>query len=323
VHFRQSHPSKTIAGEHSDNGGFEMTLLVTEWVKVTDDVSIIARESGEVWFHTASGTKDKLDPFARPMTGAGASGSTILLLDGAINLGFAKIEKRMARPEPTLPGYVVALIGAYHTSVHTPRNLRRAAKRFEELGRPEVAAYLELRAREETGHDRLALKDLRALGVPGERLVASFMPDGIEPLCKRFDDLCAEEYPIGCIGYSYCLERIAALKQESDIEKVRALYPDGVDATRFLRSHSSLGSEASHVAETIEFVASLPANDRISVVRETYRSALIMAEGYNHELLKSETEMLAEMHQALGEPLPFIAGLSPSQGEELDTRPAA
>jgi hypothetical protein len=300
-----------------------MAGLVTEWVNVTGDTSIIARESGEVWFHTRKGTKADVDPFATPMTGAGSLGSTARLLDGAINLAFAEIEKRLARPEPTLAGYVVALVGAYHTSVHTPRNLRRAAKRFEELGRPEVAAYLELRAREETGHDRLALKDLRALGVPGEQLVASFMPEGIEPLCKRFDDLCAEEYPIGCIGYSYCLERIAALKQESDIEKVRALCPDGVDATRFLRSHSSLGSEASHVAETIEFVASLPANDRVSVVQETYESALIMAEGYNHELLKSEAEMLEEMEQALGEPLPRIAGSSPSQGEKLDTRPAA
>jgi hypothetical protein len=55
----------------------------------------------------------------------------------------------------------------------------------------------------------------------------------------------------------YCLERIAALKQETDIEKVRALCPDGVDATRFLRSHNSLGSEASYVEETIAFVASL------------------------------------------------------------------
>jgi pyrroloquinoline quinone (PQQ) biosynthesis protein C len=300
-----------------------MAQPVTEWVNVTGDTSIIARESGEVWFHTRKDTKADLDPFAAPMTGASSSGSAVGLLDGAINLGFTGIEKRLARPEPTLAGYIVALVGAYHTSVHTPRNLRRAAKRFEELGRPEVAAYLELRAREETGHDRLALKDLRALGVPGERLVASFMPEGIEPLCKRFDDLCTEEYPIGCIGYSYCLERIAALKQDSDIEKVQALCPDGIDATRFLRSHSSLGSEASHVAETIEFVASLPANDRISVVQETYQSALIMADGYNHELLKSETEMLAEMEQAIGEPLPRIAGSSPSQGEELDTRPAA
>ena len=300
-----------------------MAQLVTEWVNVTDDISIIARESGEVWFHSLSGTEEKLDPFATPMTGAGAAGSTVGLLDGAINLGFAGIEKRLARPDPTVVGYIVALVGAYHTSVDTPRNLRRAASRFNELGRPEVAAYLEERAREETGHDRLALKDLRALGVPGERLVANFIPEGIKPLCKRFDDLCAEEYPIGCIGYSYCLERIAALKQETDIEKVRAMCPPDVDATRFLRSHSSLGSEAAHVEETIEFVASLPANDRIRVVQETYETALILAEGYNHELLKSEAEMLEEIQQALGEALPYRHSSSPSHGEERGPRPAA
>ena len=257
------------------------------------------------------------------MTGAGAAGSTVGLLDGAINLGFVGIEKRLARPNPTVAGYIVALVGAYHTSVDTPRNLRRAAGRFNELGRPEVAAYLEERAREETGHDRLALKDLRALGVPGERLVANFVPEGIKPLCKRFDDLCAEDYPIGCIGYSYCLERIAALKQEADIARVRALCPDGIDATRFLRSHSSLGSEASHVAETIEFVASLPAKDRIKVVQETYKSSLILAEGYNHELLKSETEILEEIRKVIGEALPYGRGSAPSNIEEHVARPVA
>jgi len=299
-----------------------MARMVTEWVNVGGDVSIIARESGEVWFHNQRGTERGPDPFASPMTGAGAAGSTVGLLDGAINLGFAAIEKRLARPDPTIIGYIVALIGAYHTSVDTPRNLRRAASRFNELGRPEVAAYLEERAREETGHDRLALKDLRALGVPGERLVANFVPEGIKPLCKRFDDLCAEDYPIGCIGYSYCLERIAALKQEDDIAKVRAICPDGVDATRFLRSHSSLGSEANHVAETIDFVASLPANDRIKVVQETYKSSLVLAEGYNHELLKSDAEMLEELQQALGQKLPYrTSGLSRVQ--ERDPRPVA
>ena len=300
-----------------------MARLVTEWVKVTCDISIIACESGEVWFHTADDAKDKVDPFATPMTGVGAMGSTVGLLDGALNLGFAGIERRLARPEPTIAGYIVALVGAYHTSVHTPRNLRRAASRFKELGRPEVATYLEVRAREETGHDRLTLKDLRALGVPAERLVANFLPEGIKPLCKRFDDLCAEDYPIGCIGYSYCLERIAALKEKTDIEKVQALCPDGVDATRFLRSHSSLGSEASHVDETIEFVASLPANDRIRVVQETYESALIMAEGYNHELLKSEAEMLEEIRQAIGEALLYSRGSVPLDTEERGTRPMA
>jgi len=300
-----------------------MARLVTEWVNATGDISIIARESGEVWFHTASGTKEEVDPFTTPMTGVGAVGSTVGLLDGAINLGFAGIEKRLARPDPTLVGYIVALVGAYHTSVHTPRNLQCAAKRFNELGRPEVAAYLEERAREETGHDRLALKDLRALGLPGERLVANFIPEGLKPLCKRFDDLCVQDYPIGCIGYSYCLERIAALKQKTDVERVKALCPDGVDATRFLRSHSALGSEATHVKDTIEFVASLPANDRIKVVQETYESALIMAEGYNHELLKSEAEMLDELQQAVGEALPYLHSSGPSHDEERGARPAA
>jgi hypothetical protein len=282
-----------------------MTRLVTEWVNITPDVSIIARESGEVWFHTPSATKPENDPFATAMTGAGAEGSTVKLLDGAINLGFAAIEMSLAHPVPTIPSYILALVGAYHTSVDTPRNLRRAAKRFEELGRPEVAAYLEERAREETGHDRLALKDLRALGVPAERLVANLMPEGIAPLCKRFDELCVQDYPIGSIGYSYCLERIAALKQESDIERVQAICPQGVDTTRFLRSHSALGSEVSHVEETIKFVASLPAKDRISVVREVYESALIMAQGYNHELLKSDAEIIRELEQAVGEALPL------------------
>ena len=279
--------------------------------------------SGEVWFHTPSGAKENQNPFAMTMTGVGTAGSTVGLLDGAINLGFAGIENCLARPDPTVAGYVVALVGAYHTSVDTPRNLRRAASRFEELGRPEVAAYLEERAREETGHDRLALKDLRALGVSGERLVANFIPEGIKPLCKRFDDLCVQDYPIGCIGYSYCLERIAALKQETDIERVQAMCPDGVDATRFLRSHSSLGSEVTHVEETIAFVASLPANDRIRVVQETYELALMMAGGYNHELLKSEAQMLEELQQALGEALPYYRGSYPSHDEKRGARPAA
>jgi len=46
-----------------------MARLVTEWVKVTGDISIIACESGEVWFHTPGGAKEKVDPFATLMTG--------------------------------------------------------------------------------------------------------------------------------------------------------------------------------------------------------------------------------------------------------------
>jgi hypothetical protein len=298
-----------------------MTRPITEWVDVDGSASIIARESGEVWFYRRDGVSDEGRSFMSPMTGPSSLGSAVGLLDGAINLGFSRIERTLATPAPSIAGYVVALIGAYHTSVDTPRNLLRAARRFEEIGRPEVTAYLEERAREETGHDRLALKDLNALGFPGERLVANYVPEGIKPLCQRFDELCAEDYPIGSVGYSYCLERIAALKDEADIAMVKAICPDGIDATRFLRSHSSLGSEASHVQETIEFVASLPAADRIKVVQETYRSAAIMAEGYNRELLRSEADMIAILEKAAGEPLNF--NLRSTATNVVGARPAA
>lgn len=298
-----------------------MARPITEWVDVDGDVSIVARESGEVWFYRRDEADRGSNLFASSMTGPSSLGSAVGLLDGAINLGFSRIEKTMATPAPSLAGYVMALIGAYHTSVDTPRNLLRAARRFEQLGRPEVTAYLEERAREETGHDRLALKDLRALGFPAERLVANYIPEGIKPLCKRFDDLCSEDYPIGCVGYSYCLERIAALKQEGDIAMVRAICPDGVDATRFLRSHSGLGSEAMHVEETIAFVATLPADDRIRVVQETYESAVIMAEGYNRELLRSEAEIIATLQNAAGESLSFDLHRTPT--EAIGARPAA
>jgi len=74
--------------------------------------------------------------------------------------------------------------------------------------------------------------------------------------------------------------------------------------------------------ETIEFVASLSANDRISVVQETYESTLIMAEGYNRELLKSEADMLEELQQAIGEALPYRHESCPSHREENGALPA-
>src|SRR6185503_20123830 len=101
-----------------------MTQLVTEWVNVSADISIIARESGEVWFHPQNGAQRGQDPFAASMKGAGTPESTVGLLDGAIKLAFTGIENRLARPEPTIAGFILALVGAYHTSVGTPRSLR-------------------------------------------------------------------------------------------------------------------------------------------------------------------------------------------------------
>ena len=276
---------------------------VTEWVRVAGATTIIAQESGEVRFHALNGVEAAA--FVNPMTSGGTQVSTTGLLDGAISLAFEQMDSRFEQPDsqasaqgPNLLRYIYALVGAYHTAKDTPRNLLWAAEHFKEIGRPEVTAYLEMRAKEETGHERLALKDFRALGLPGERIVANLVPVGIRPICDLFERLCFKDYPIECIGFSYCSERIAALKPKAEIDVIESLFPDGVDATRFLRSHSSLGSEVSHVEETIEFVASLPAEDRIRVVQATYETALLMAEGRKFESAKSEAEISEEIEQA-------------------------
>jgi pyrroloquinoline quinone (PQQ) biosynthesis protein C len=275
-----------------------MVHQVTEWVRVAGETAIIARESGEVWFHALDGRDAEGAAFAQCMTGGGTLVSTTGLLDGAISLAFEQTASQPAAQSPNLLSYIYALAGAYHTAKDTPRNLLWAADHFKEIGRPEVTAYLEMRALEETGHERLALKDIRALGLPAERIVANLVPVGIKPLCDLFERFCFKDYPIECIGFSYCSERIAALKPKAEIDAVQSLFPAGVDATRFLRSHSSLGSEVSHVEETIEFVASLPAEDRIKVVQATYETALLMAEGRRLESSRSEAEIREELEQA-------------------------
>jgi len=284
-----------------------MVHPVTEWVRVSGETAIIARDSGEVWFRALDGRDVDAAPFVERMTGAGTLVSSTGLLDGAITLAYEETDERLEQADrppaaqgPNLLRYIYALAGAYHTAKDTPRNLLRAAEHFKQIGRPEVTAYLEMRAQEETGHERLALKDLRALGLPAEQIVQNLVPAGIKPLCDLFDRFCFKDYPIECVGFSYCSERIAALKPEGEIDAVQSLMPEGVDATRFLRSHSSLGSEVSHVEETMEFVASLPAEDRISVVQATYEAALLMAEGRRLESGRTEAEIRAEIEQAAG-----------------------
>ena len=282
-----------------------MNNATTEWVVVSDNVAIIARETGECWFLDLDDYGETL-PFARPMTGRGTRGSTAALLNGAVALGFGSDEVQSADRINSLPKYVFNLIGAYHNARRTPGNYVQAAKRFRDLDRPDIAAYLEKHAREETGHERLVLKDLRALGLPGERIVANLVPEGVKPLCEFFDRLSSSEYPVGCIGYSYCFEYTAAMKQKSDVDGMQALCPEGVEASRFLRTHSQLGSEVSHVVEMIDFIAGLPAPDRIEIVKATYETAAMTA-NLRQDVLKSDSEILTEIQAAACEEIRLYA----------------
>lgn len=270
-----------------------------EWVTVSDSVAIIASETGECWFLDLDDYPETL-PFAGPMTGRGTRGSTAALLNGAVALGFGGDDGHLRDRALSLPKYVFHLVAAYHNARRTPGHYRQAATRFRELDRPDIASYLETHAREETGHDGLVLKDLRALGLPAERIVANLVPGGVRPLCEFFDRLSSADYPIGVIGYSYCFESTAAMKTKADVDAMQALCPEGVGASRFVRAHSQLGSEVRHVEDMIDFVASLPASDRIEIVKTTYNAA-VMAANLCRAVPKSDSDIWAEIQAAAGE----------------------
>lgn len=270
-----------------------MSKVTAEWVAVSNEITIVSRETGEFWYLDMDEYQD-LIPFTKPMKGDGTHGSTAGLLNGAVALGFSS-DVGVKRGGISLPKYLLDLIGSYHISSRTPNHFYRAAKRFRELSRPEIALYLETHGREETGHDRLVLKDLRALGLPAERIVANFVPEGMQPLCELFDRLCLADYPIGCIGYCYCFESTAAMKQKSEVAALEALCPEGVDASRFLRTHSGLGSELAHVGDLIDFIAGLPASDRIEIVKAAYETSVAMANRLCQDGLLADLAILAKI----------------------------
>jgi hypothetical protein len=283
-----------------------MHEATTEWVAVSDQFSVVSSETGKFWVVELNGQGD-INPFTTPMTGEGTLGSTAGLLNGAVALGFHRDVGGFELSIASLPKYVFDLVGAYHNAERTPGHFRRAARRLRELDRLKMAAYLERHAREETGHERLILKDLCELGLPAERIVANLVPEPVQPLCELFDRLAASDYPVGCIGYSYCFESIAAMTQKSDIDALAALYPEEIDASRFLRTHSSLGSEVSHVEDLVKFIAGLPASDRIEIVSATYETAVIRAKGLSREVLMSDWEILAKLEAAAGEKVRLLA----------------
>ncbi|MDP6952606.1 MAG: hypothetical protein QGF53_07565 [Alphaproteobacteria bacterium] len=277
-----------------------MKTEVIEWVELANQVVLIADGSGKMLFHDLTTCRD-YSPFATPMTGAGAPETTALLLNGAIAQGFGKGGCELQESAATLPKYVFNLVGAYHNSRRTPGHFRQAAARLREIGRDEIADYLERHAIEETGHDRLVIKDLRALGLPAESILEGLVPTGVRPLNAYFDGLAADDYPIGVIGYSYCFESTAALNEEAEVKALQALCPEGIDASRFLRTHSGLGSEVDHVVDMIDVIASLPADDRTRIVRATYETAKLIADCLRSEGDMTDADILAQLSAVAGE----------------------
>lgn len=272
-----------------------MPKTTVEWIVLPGNVTLVATDTRQTWRFPLAPSM----PFAFEMTGPGSAVSTAALLNEAVALGFGESDPVDSDEIATLPQYVYGLVSSYHNARRTPRNYRAAAQQFRSIGRPEVAEYLEVHALEETGHDRLIVKDLEALGLPAQKVLSDLVPEGAKILVDLFDAYSFSNYPMGCIGYSYCFEYSAALKPKSLVDATQALCPPGVDASRFLRTHSSLGSEVGHVEDLIAVIAGLPARDRIEVVKAAYETAR-QTSIIRREARQSDDAILAQLAVASG-----------------------
>lgn len=204
------------------------------------------------------------------------------LLDTAIVLGKRAASLKQKPPTVSLPIWIWSLISQYHLTHPTPKLMREAAKRFDFKGQEFLAEWAEQKAFEETGHDRLALQDIRSLGYRAEAVVNAFMPPSAKLLVDYFVNCAQASDPIGVLGYSYTLERIALAVEKKHIQVIKATLPSGVDATRCLRVHSSLGSDVEHVEETLKTVAKLTQDERNQIALTCYETAkLYFSSHYN------------------------------------------
>lgn len=209
------------------------------------------------------------------MVEPGDRARTARLLEGVVAAAQRRVPRRTPPPKMSPIRWAWRLTGYYHTTHATPRMMAEAAARFESLGLPALAAYARSKVADEAGHDDLALRDLRALGHPAERIVEALVPPTAAALVELFESLVRAPDPIGCIGYAYALERLAAASRRAYVEGVEAALPPGVHATRSLRVHSAIGADVSHVEDAVEVTTSLPATGRAEVARAAYRTALL------------------------------------------------
>lgn len=246
--------------------------VMIEWAEVAPGTVMIAT-ADRAWIHRVS----PFDLFAESMAGAGSIETTRMLLDAAIGV-FQRPRLDGVAPPLTMDEYVQRVLACYYGGKATPPLMLRAAERFRVAGRHDLESWGRAVAVDED-HDHLALADLVELGYPPE--VVDTMPcPAFKAAAIEYFEACVDgDEPVSCMGYVYALERAAALIERSYVEAIEAWLGPGVNATRCLRWHSSVGDEPHHVERLLRAIVSLPASERACVARSAYQASRILFAG--------------------------------------------
>ena len=177
----------------------------------------------------------------------------------------------------TLYRYIRWLVGNYVFAGQTPGLFRRGAARLKAIGRADLAAFARKKANEEAGHSALAYRDLEGLGLPAAQVVRMIQPPSAKAFVERFRSYVESSTPIALFGFSYSLERMAVERDAAFIRKIEAICPPGVQACRFLKVHSTIGSDSTHVHEQLSCFASLTNEELATIASAVYETARLLA----------------------------------------------
>jgi hypothetical protein len=247
-----------------------------QYVEISSKTRLFAAPDGRSWLIDVGASSVIALPvstIARARSSVAAS-----LLEGAVAAGLTGIKQSPAATSYTLPRYIRWLAGNYVFAGQTPALFRRGAERFEAFGRPDLARFARQKAEEEQGHANLAYRDLQGLGLPAAEIIRVVQPPSAEIFIDRFRSYVESDQPVALFGFSYCLERMAACRDQAFIHKVKAICPPAARAYRFLKVHSGVGADSAHVDEQLSFFESLTITDLAPVVCAAYETADLLAQ---------------------------------------------
>ena len=249
-----------------------------EWARISPSKVIVAT-ADKAWLLEDSDPAFSPSPtnqyLIKTMEGAGSIATTRQLLDGAIAAAKYAVNSDVRPPALTATRWVWRLAGQYHMCHGYLPLIEEAAQRFALKGHSILAEWAAEKAKEEAGHDLFALRDIQALGYDAEAVVDRLVPPAVKVLMDYLARSVQDKNPIDCVGYSYTMERMALGVGKEYIQKVEDLLPPNVNATRCLRTHSSIGADAEHVEETVEMIAKLTSQERVRIVRACYETAVM------------------------------------------------
>ncbi|MBN3896136.1 MAG: hypothetical protein HWQ41_12990 [Nostoc sp. NOS(2021)] len=248
-------------------------LINTKSACILSDKVVMATAKG-TWIHqpTLVGGGDRT---ASKISNADRMANTKKLLDRAIASAWHTVNTDRRPPKLTPIRWVWRLAGAYHSSRYTSQLMEEATKHFAASGRQSLAEWATQKAREEAGHDRLALLDIQSMGYNAEAVVQALTPSAATAFVEYFTQTVRGTNPIDCLGFFYAGERLGTFQGEEYIQSVEALLPPGTHATRWLRIHSGVGAEVKHVEEIVKVVTYLTLQELTSIVKACYETALL------------------------------------------------